>query len=79
MLLLLLLPCTGLEHEMLLERCLSEIGVPFWTETDMRAHGFFKTPDIWLQVCALQRVSSEIDWMPARTEAPPTPMVFPQF
>ena len=40
----------GLEHEMLLEKQLSEIGVPFWTETDLRAHGFFKTPDIWLQV-----------------------------
>lgn len=35
---------------MLLEQKLSEIGIPFWTETDMRAHGFFKTPDIWLQV-----------------------------
>ena len=40
----------GLEHEMLLEQHLSALGIPFWTESDMRAHGYFKTPDIWLQV-----------------------------
>ena len=40
----------GLEHEMLLEKLLSDLGVPFWTETDLRAHGYFKTPDVWLQV-----------------------------
>ena len=35
---------------MLLEQHLSALGIPFWTESDMRAHGYFKTPDIWLQV-----------------------------
>ena len=40
----------GLEHEMLLEQRLSAMDIPFWTESDMRAHGYFKTPDIWLQV-----------------------------
>jgi|LauGreSBDMM110SN_4_FD.fasta_scaffold57136_1 hypothetical protein len=41
---------SGLEHEMLLEKHLSDLGIPFWTETDLRAHGYFKTPDVWLQV-----------------------------
>jgi hypothetical protein len=40
----------GLEHEMLLEKNLASLGVSFWTEADLRAQGFFKTPDVWLKV-----------------------------
>ncbi|KAG1671357.1 hypothetical protein FOA52_002967 [Chlamydomonas sp. UWO 241] len=38
----------GLEFEMLLCKRLSDLGVSFWTEGDLRARGYFKTPDVWL-------------------------------
>mmetsp|Transcript_31129 Transcript_31129/g.69187 ORF Transcript_31129/g.69187 Transcript_31129/m.69187 type:complete len:297 (-) Transcript_31129:238-1128(-) len=52
---------TGLEYEMLLMKRLSDIGVPFWTEDDLRAQGFYKTPDVWLQVPIAVRPSAGDD------------------
>ncbi len=41
----------GLEYELLLMQRMREEGVEdFWTEADLRAQGFYKTPDVRLQV-----------------------------
>lgn len=41
---------TGLEFETLLAKKLTECGVPFWTEKELRDQGFYKTPDVRLQI-----------------------------
>jgi hypothetical protein len=41
----------GMEYELLLIKKLREAGISyFWTENDLRAQGYYKTPDIRLQV-----------------------------
>ena len=42
----------GLEYELLLCDRLRDLGIPFWTEVDLRAQGYYKTPDVRLQVAA---------------------------
>lgn len=46
----------GHEGEAALAAALRRAGVPFWTESDLRARGLFKTPDAWLQAPAAVRV-----------------------
>ena len=41
----------GVEHERKLNQMLTDAGIAFWTEEDLRNKGFFKTPDAKLQVC----------------------------
>ena len=41
----------GVDHENLLNQMLAGAKIAFWTEEDLRAKGFFKTPDAMLQVC----------------------------
>lgn len=40
----------GAEHEDKLNNMLTEAGIAFWTEDDLRNKGFYKTPDAKLQV-----------------------------
>lgn len=39
----------GLEFEVRLQRALSALSIPFWTEEHLRAQGYHKTPDIKLK------------------------------
>jgi hypothetical protein len=42
---------SGMEYELLLAKKLREAGISyFWTESDLRAQGYYKTPDVRLQV-----------------------------
>lgn len=41
---------TGIEYEAFLCEKLRNVGVPFFSEDVLREQGFFKTPDIKLQV-----------------------------
>ena len=43
----------GIEYEGLLSKVLSEAGIHFWTEEDLRDQGFVKTPDARLQASAV--------------------------
>ena len=45
------LVAAGVEHEHKLNQMLTDAGIAFWTEEDLRDKGFFKTPDAKLQVC----------------------------
>lgn len=40
----------GVEYEALLCEKLRNVGIPFVSEDSLRSNGFFKTPDIKLQV-----------------------------
>lgn len=44
----------GLEYELLLTEYLTALDIPFYTEADLRVQGYFKTPDVWLQVAGLR-------------------------
>jgi Protein of unknown function TPD sequence-motif len=44
------LSCAGEQHEALLRRQLTEVGAVFQSEEELRGEGFFKTPDVKLQV-----------------------------
>lgn len=57
----------GLEYEMLLNERVSALRIPFWTEGDMRQHGYFKTPDVWLQV---GRIKGQTDKPTASNHGP---------
>jgi len=42
---------TGIEYELLLAEKLKAAGLDyFWTEDDLRSQGYYKTPDVRLQV-----------------------------
>lgn len=41
---------SGQEHELLLYSQLQRLGVPFWSEAQLRSQGLHKTPDVRLQV-----------------------------
>ena len=41
---------TGLEYELYLQQCLTQSGIAFWSESDLRRLGFHKTPDFKLKV-----------------------------
>jgi hypothetical protein len=52
-LLMLRCACVGLEYELLLVEQLKAAGVTWlWTEAELRAQGYCKTPDVRMQVRA---------------------------
>ncbi len=48
---------TGLEYELYLQRRLAAVGVPFWSEGELRQLGFHKTPDVKLKVSGARVVA----------------------
>jgi hypothetical protein len=52
----------GVEFELLLAEKLKAAGLDFfWTEDDLRTQGYYKTPDVRLQVSSCDRVFSAAD------------------
>lgn len=60
----------GREYEMRLNRHLEDLGVAFWDEEDLRSKGFFKTPDVLLQVPIAVRDSRQqwrcVSWIDSK-------------
>lgn len=52
----------GREYEVLLQRCVMQLGVPFDTEDDLAVLGHAKTPDMWLKIPMAVRDERSGQW-----------------
>lgn len=55
----------GVEHELKLNQMLTDAGIAFWTEEDLRNKGFYKTPDAKLQVPIAVR-GHAVNWIDSK-------------